>query len=95
MHADLVGAPGLDAYLAVGMPAATLQQPEVAQRRLADRIDLHMPLAALAQADVQRRIHTHHPVGHPPYQQREVALGDAAPVHPVVFAHQGLQLGQR
>ena len=67
MHTDLVGAPGLDAYLAVGMPAATLQQPEVAQRRLADRIDLHMPLAALAQADVQRRIHTHHPVGHPPH----------------------------
>src|SRR3546814_4818265 len=39
MHADLVGAAGLDAHLAVRMPAAPLQRAEMAQRRLAAIID--------------------------------------------------------
>src|SRR3546814_13163003 len=53
MHADLVGAAGLDAHLAVRMPAAPLQRAEMAQRRLAALVDLHVALAALAQAPGQ------------------------------------------
>ncbi|KAG0930505.1 hypothetical protein G6F31_017016 [Rhizopus arrhizus] len=92
MHADLVGAAGLDADLAVRMPSATLQHAEVADRFLADRVDLHMALAALAQAHVQRRIDRHHAVGHAPGQQGQVALADAGAV---VFTQQRLQLAQR
>ncbi|KAG0731841.1 hypothetical protein G6F23_014908 [Rhizopus arrhizus] len=77
MHADLVGAAGLDADLAVRMPSATLQHAEVADRFLADRVDLHMALAALAQAHVQRRIDRHHAVGHAPGQQAAPAARSA------------------
>src|SRR3546814_16545739 len=54
VHADLVGAAGLDAHLAVRMPAAPLQRAEMAQRRLAAIVDLPVALAALAHAHVQR-----------------------------------------
>src|SRR3546814_4784760 len=71
MHADLVGAAGLDAHLAVRMPAAPLQRAEMAQRRLAAISDLHVALAALAQAHVQRRGDAHQPVGQAPGRSEE------------------------
>src|SRR3546814_8545088 len=77
MHADLVGAAGLDAHLAVRMPAAPLQRTEMAQRRLAAIVDLHVALAALAQAHVQRRVDAHHSDGPATGTQREGALATA------------------
>ena len=95
VDADLVGAPGLDPHLAIGMPAPPLQHAEVAQGGLAGRVDLDVALAALAQAHVQRRIDAHHPVGHAPDQQRQVALGDAPGLDRGVFAQQRLEFAQR
>ncbi len=95
MHADLVGAAGFDADFAIGMPAAPLQHAEVAQRRLAIAMHLHVPFPALAQADVQRRIHAHHAVGHAPHQQRQVPLLDPPRALFAVLAQQRLQFRQR
>ena len=94
VHADLVGAPGFDAHLAIGMPAAAFQHPVAAQRGLALGIDLDVALAALAQAHVQRGVHAHHPVGHAPGQQGQVSLFDALGLDRRVLAQQGLQLAQ-
>ena len=90
MDADLVGTAGRNAHLAIGLPAPALQYLEVAQRGFAGGMHLHMPLAALAQTDKQRRVDRHHPVGHAPGQQRQVTLGDAT-----VLAHQRLHFSQR
>ena len=95
VHADLVSAAGLDADLAVGMPAPSLQHAEVAERGLAIAMHLHVPLPTLAQADVQRRIHTHHAIGHAPDQQGEVTLLDPARALFAVLAQQRLQFRQR
>ena len=64
VHADLVGAPGLDPHFAIRMPAATLQNAEMTQRRLALRVNLDMALSSLTQADMQRRVDRHHAIGH-------------------------------
>src|SRR3546814_18946596 len=88
VHADLVGAAGLDAHLAVRMPAAPLQRTEMAQRRLAAIVDLHVALAALAQANVQRRVDAPHSVGNSPGQQREGALAQARPASPTTPINQ-------
>ncbi len=91
MHADLVGPAGFDPHFAVRMAALALEHLEVADRLLADRIDLHVALATLAQAHVQRGVHGHRAIGHAAGQQRQVALADAGAV---VFSQQRLQLAQ-
>ncbi len=91
MHADLVGPAGFDPHFAVRMAALALEHLEVADRLLADRIDLHVALATLAQAHVQRGVHGHGAIGHAAGQQRQVALADAGAV---VFTQQRLQLAQ-
>ena len=91
MHTDLVGAAGFDADFAITLAAQAFQHLEMAERRLSSRVYLDMALAALAQANVQGRIHRHQAVRHASAQQRQVALGDAGAV---VFAQQRLQFAQ-
>ena len=55
VHADLVGAAGLDADLAVGMPAPPLKHAEMTERGLAIAMHLYVPLPTLAQADALAR----------------------------------------
>ena len=97
VDADLVGTARFDPHLAIRLPAAALQQLEMAKRRLAGRAaganDLDMAFATLAQANVQRRVHAHHPIGHPPGQQRQVALAEAGAAA-AALAHQHLHFGE-
>ncbi len=74
VHADLVRAAGIEMHVGQYRAGKALQRNEMRRRRLAGRIDAHMPLAAAALFGHQRGIHGSCPARPSPDQQGEVAF---------------------